>query len=184
MTKLTRISALLAGLTVWAQAVPAATTEDLCARFSGYDINNDGLIEIEGLRPMPIHPAARLARQGLVIVLVEERLLSPLPGEGGNLDLRPSLSAFVEDLGREGWDGLTIVARVYSGPVHQDGRTLLAMRRFVAALDEQFLDFAGVVLVGDFPEAYLVRSCNWRKHTKITLNKGKPNEQRFQDEEV
>ncbi len=61
---------------------------------------------------------------------------------------------------------------------------MLALRRFLAAIRERVADFAGVVLVGDFPEAHLVRSYNWRKYTKLTINQGQPNEEQFEETEV
>ncbi|UCE87751.1 MAG: hypothetical protein JSU66_08610, partial [Deltaproteobacteria bacterium] len=58
----------------------------------------------------------------------------------------------------------------YHGPVHQDGETLLALREFFREVRAADPKFAGVVLVGAFPEAYLVRTVNWRKRGKPKVN--------------
>ena len=158
-----------------------ATLARLCARFSPHDLNADGIPEIEALHPLDLWAAPATGRRGLVLVLLEERLARPLPGGPENTELRPALRTFVQDLAQEGWAADVVTARVYAGPVHQDGRTLLALRRFLVALRQQVPAFAGVVLLGDLPEAYLVRSYNWWKHEKLTLNAGKPTERKFED---
>ncbi len=51
---------------------------------------------------------------------------------------------------------------LYAGPIHQDGLTLLALRRFLQEFHSQ-RSLHGVVLVGSFPEASLVRRWIWRR---------------------
>ncbi len=120
------------------------------------------------------------AGRPLVLILIEERLLSRLPGAvEGPSDLRPALDRFAEDLRRDGYRARLVSARVHAGVEHQDGRILLALRRFFQRIQRDAPPFAGAVLVGSFPEAFLVRSCNWRKRTKLTLNKGKAEEKTF-----
>ena len=140
----------------------------LCARYSGFDLNADGRVEIESLRPLEA-PAGE-AGKPLVVVLVEERLLEPLDGEKS--DLLPSLVQYRDDLARDGWRAMLVAARVYSGTVHQDGRTLLAMRRFFQDLRAAEPGLAGTVLVGSFPEAMLVRSCNWVRRESARVHAG------------
>ncbi|MBI4617326.1 MAG: hypothetical protein HY720_27195 [Planctomycetes bacterium] len=171
-------------------ALPVQADEfaELSRDFSGFDLDRDGTVEIESLAPLAgVDPGA--AEGPLVLVLVEARLLAPshLPGTGPErgtrdpLDLVPALSTLAGDLAKEGWRPRVLSAALYAGERHQDGRTLLALREFfrrVRALDPSF---AGAVLVGAFPEAFLVRSCNWRKKEPIVLRAGSPDEKRFEE---
>lgn len=98
-------------------------------------------------------------------------------GGGGtpSWDLRPSLERFREDLSRTVCDfhGMTVgtstppkyytascvVANVFNKCLpHQDGRTLLALRAFLKAVKAQYPNFRGVILVGAFPEALIMRT--------------------------
>lgn len=179
-----RLSFVVLVLAAAAAPVGAASEEDpvaaACAAFSGYDGNGDGIVEIAALEALDAAPAAGAAAAPLVIVLVEARLLEPIPEAADVPPLRPALERFVADLAREGWQPRLVRASVYAGERHQDGRTLLAMRRFFQRLREVRPDFAGAVLVGSFPEAMLVRTYNWRDMRQPVLNQGKPNEKRFE----
>ena len=90
----------------------------------------------------------------MVLVLVEARLLSPLAGAE---DLHSRLHRFKGDLRAEGLFSRAISVDLYQGARHQDGRTLLALRSFLREIWNTFPNFIGVVLVGSFPEATLVR---------------------------
>ncbi|MFQ6131370.1 MAG: hypothetical protein ACE5R4_04985 [Armatimonadota bacterium] len=151
-----------------------------CKAYQRFDINEDGLIEIKRLRPVMAARATRKARQerGTVVVLVEERLL-----EYGRrrANLRPALRGYLEDLAADGYDAHLVKAAVYGGKVHQDGRTVLALRRLFQRVKADVPDFAGAVLVGNFPEACIVRQYYWHKHTDITLNAKTKNEKKFKD---
>ena len=125
-------------------------------RFANYDRNDDGAPSITSLsylgfeRPENLIPPT----SKLVLVLVESRLLVPLQGAH---DLIASMSRFKDDLAAEGLPTRFVSVSLYEGSRHQDGRTLLAMRRFFQAVRLSYTKFTGVVLVGSFPEATLVR---------------------------
>jgi len=158
----------------------------ICGEFANYDINGDGAMEIEHLRSIVEtyegNQTGAAGERPLILILVEDRLLQKLPGDAGNaLDLAPSLERYAKDLAEDGWRARLISAKVYAGERHQDGRTVLALRRFFQKVNAELKPFAGVVMVGNFPEAFLVRSYNWRKKTPITLNAGKPNEKKFEE---
>ena len=52
---------------------------------------------------------------------------------------------------------------------HRDGRVLLALRELVKDWAGGVSSPRGVILVGRFPDAYLVRTCNWRKNGAVKL---------------
>lgn len=155
----------------------------LCARFSEYDHDGDGTSEIESLRLIDSHEAAGKAEaaQDTVLVLVGPRLLGPGTSAEPLPDILPCLRVFGADLAAEGHDVFTVAAGVYAGDRHQDGRTVLALRRLLREAWLRVPSLRGVVLVGDFPEATIVRQFYWSKHTPITINRGKPNERKFEE---
>jgi hypothetical protein len=143
------------------EALGQSAIGELCAAFSAYDQNEDGVLEIEALRPL----ASAGAGGPRVLVLVEERLLGALEGAPA---LGDALRRHSQDLAAEGWRAELVAVRLASSAGHRDGRLLLALREFLrgaAPLD-------GVVLVGRFPDAFLVRTCNWRKSGELELFKG------------
>jgi len=150
----------------------------LCERFSHWDENRDGTVEVDRLAPFGMPRAATAALRGTVLVLVEDRLLSSNPELP---DLREELDGYAVQLAADGWNTLCVAARVYAGPRHQDGRTLLALRRFFTAVKHRVPSFTGAVLVGSFPEAYLVRQYNWRQHNPFTINAGTSREKVFSE---
>jgi hypothetical protein len=153
---------------------------ELCSRFSDYDHNGDGTSEIVSLRLIDSR-AARMEDKGqaeTVLVLVEPRLVRG--GDSPELpSLMPSLATFADDLAEEGYRVHLVEAGVYAGDRHQDGRTVLALRRFLREVWLRAGSLRGVLLVGDFPEAAIVRQYFWHKHTPITINQGRPNERKF-----
>jgi hypothetical protein len=176
------VCALVASVAGAAEMSPAArraALEQVCQAFSGYDHNGDGTVEIDQLRLVALGrpPDGAAARQDTVLLIVEPRLLA----RDGLPDLLPSLRQFAADLAAEGHDAYLVAAQVYSGPRHQDGRTVLAMRAFLRRARREVPDLRGAVLIGDFPEAMLVRQFYWPKKTPITLNQGKPNERKFEE---
>jgi len=72
-----------------------------------------------------------------------------------------------------------IEAKVDSGKEHQDGKTVLALRRFFQQLRDRQPDFAGAILIGSFPEAMLVRRWLWKHDDRqielagVTYNGGR-----------
>ncbi len=163
-----------------AEAVDTAGPE-----FSLHDMNADGYAEIRAIRDLRITRTPEGENRGGVLVIVEPRLLREGPRSEVPLgDLRPALETYADDLALEGWEAAIVSMQVYDGPVHQDGRTLLAVREYLRRIRELAPDLAGAVLVGSFPEAVLVRQYNWRQHRKTVLRKGGPDEEKFGDEAV
>lgn len=155
-----------------AQATKSLT--ELCAQFSGYDQNSDGIIELANLRELQSAGAENSGKQ--VLLLVEPRLLQPLEGA---IDLRPLLSRWVNDLAAEGYRAAIVETQLGASDLHQDGRYLLALRDFLRSVHGAEQSLAGVVLVGRFPDALIVRTCNWRKHEDITLHRGTPEQKSY-----
>lgn len=146
---------------------------ELLAKYSGYDSNKDGVAEIEKLQLMPFEPPADppASKRGWVLVLVESRLLSALPsGAPGPEELVSRLSRYKADLETEGYAARVVEARVYSGPIHQDGRTLLALREFLKEVRAAWGTLAGVILVGSFPEATLFRTYMEAHRNAVEVN--------------
>lgn len=128
---------------------------NLVQTYSDLDTSADGVKEIDFLRLLPFgdsqdpKPGDRL-----VLVMVESRLLDPQANSAYTTDdLLGRLRQYKYDLDAEGYHGYCIEARIYRGPMHQDGRSLLAMREFFKAVKADYPSFEGVVLVGAFPEA-------------------------------
>jgi len=159
-------------------AGPPAALELASRGLSHYDINGDGVCELRSIRV--VSPASGPGNKGLVLVIAEPRVLASPYGAV----LKHSLDTYAADLAHEGWRTGIVAMQVYDGPVHQDGRTLLAMREYLRRVRSLAPDLAGVVLVGSFPEAMLVRQYNWRQHRKTVLFKGGPREDNFGDEKV
>ena len=143
----------------------------LCVQFKGFDQNHDGQAEIQELVPLA---GAGKANQR-VIMLVEDRLLKPLDGAA---ELKPLLERWANDASADGYRADVISVKLAPSKLHQDGRYVLALREFLRAADRE-TKLAGVVLVGHFPDALLVRTCNWRKSGDITLHRGTPQEKAY-----
>ncbi len=179
---------LLATASVLPARAAASFLEQTCAEFSPYDLDRDGTAEISSIRPLPdADPVGAGAARGgkkvkpLVLVLVQADLLQPLPaGAGPAPDLRPVLDGYLRDLRFSGWRAAAVSTRLYAGKRHQDGRIILALRRFLQKIRKHDPRFAGTVLVGHFPDAFLVRTYNWRRKTPLVLNRGKPYEKKFE----
>ncbi len=157
-----------------ALALPVQETESdstdsalmvLCAQFSGHDFDRDGRAEIDQLRLLQDEEGSQ---RPLVLVLVEQRLLEPLDGAA---DLHPPLQQLRQDLTVDGWDSALLSVALPASVEHRDGLVLLALREFLRGVRQE-RDLAGVLLVGRFPDAYLVRTCNWRKKEDLVLHRG------------
>ncbi len=157
------VFALSLALPVCAQS----SMTDLAVGFSPCDLDGDGTPEIVALHGVG---AAGDETATCVVVLVEARLLRARDGvDPASIEtLRQRIDRFAGDLAAEGHRAEIVSAEVHSGPPHQDGRTVLALRRFLAACAES-RHLAGAILVGHFPDALLLRTCNWRKHGSIEL---------------
>ncbi len=134
--------------------------------FKNYDLDSDGTDEIKRLDYLDfesINSDDSVAEGRLVLILIEGRLLKTLKGsEFSKADLVRRFKQYKSDLVSEGFVPHFIRCDVYSGKQHQDGLTVLAMRRFLQAVDKKW-DLNGVVLVGSFPEPMIVRRWIWRR---------------------
>jgi len=167
------LNALLAATLLLSGAAATAPLDDLLQRYCKYDLDGDGTAEIERLKPMDFEKTEGVTGGLPLLVLVEERLLAHIPkSKLTATDLRARLQQFSRDLTREGWSPRFVLARVYSGPEHQDGRTLLALRRLLIDVRAAQPGFAGVVLVGSFPEALLVRRWIWHRRALHNMKIG------------
>jgi hypothetical protein len=143
----------------------------MALKMAPLDLDGDGRPEI---RALEVVAEAGEENKPLVVVLVEGRLWRGIPGarvgdpvEPG-LDLNKSLRTFIADIAAEGHRVHLLAADVHSGPPHQDGRTVLALRRLFQRLNGASR-MRAAVLVGHFPDAMLVRTCNWRRNEVLTL---------------
>jgi hypothetical protein len=135
--------------------------QGIISRYQNFDLNIDGQPSIFSLNYLNFEqPGEEIPiNSRLVLALVESRLLDPLPASP---DLISRLLRFKGDLRAEGFFTRFIQANLYRGLRHQDGRTLLALREFLKNVKNTYHNFFGVLLIGAFPEAYLVRRCIWK----------------------
>jgi len=151
---------------------------DVVAKFAPFDLDGDGRAEIERLA---VIDDAGAATAPLVIVMVEGRLIEDEAPWARtrvvltNEELRERVVRFGADVAAGGFRAVTVAATSHRGPPHQDGRTVLAIRRLLQRL-RAVAPMAGAVLVGHFPDALLVRTCNWRRNEPLQLpgKDGKP----------
>ncbi|MCB9832182.1 MAG: hypothetical protein H6807_06865 [Planctomycetes bacterium] len=129
------------------------------ASFRGFDQDGDGEPEIDDLELL----GAAGDGKELVLVVVEQRLLG-----AGSEALRQALDRLIADLAAEGRRAALIGLRFRASTRHRDGRLLLALREFFRAVAARE-GLAGAILVGRFPDALIVRSCNWRKKGDVEL---------------
>jgi choice-of-anchor A domain-containing protein len=161
---------MVAGLVGSSSVAKADAFADLLQTYSNYEYDqgctSDCVKEINSLQPLLNSDDLALdASSKLIVVLVEPRLLDPTQGTpAGASDLLNRLRRFKADLVAEGYVPRFALADVYGGSKHQDGKTLLAMRRFLRALKMSSVNppqpapypaMQGAILVGNFPEAYL-----------------------------
>lgn len=136
----------------------------IMARYTNYAMTGDGLPEINSLNYLPFESSYSdpPASGRLGLVLVEPRLLDPTTGDRTLLrDLVRRLQRLKGDLRAEGLYTRFILTNVYHGTAHKDGRIILALRQFFREVKSAFINFEGAILVGNFPEASLVRRVSW-----------------------
>jgi hypothetical protein len=138
---------------------PRPTFVQLMNRFTPYDINGDGVQEINSLKALFPNPEPYYATaNGVVIVLVDPKLVTDDPNiQINRAQMSLWLAILGMDISADGFFPYFVEASVYDGSLHQDGRTLLAMRRFLKDVRANY-PLAGVLLVGSFPDASIVRS--------------------------
>ncbi|HTQ11127.1 MAG TPA: hypothetical protein VMI31_13755 [Fimbriimonadaceae bacterium] len=147
--------------------------DQAAAAFQNFDRDQDGTPEIRTLKRL----AGEKGRgAGTVLVLVESRLLDRKPGL---TDLRPALATFGKDIANGGPNAFVLETSFYDGPEHQDGLTLIAYRDFLRRLWLRIKDFEGVILVGNFPQPFMVRQYAWRRDDPVTLFAGTKSEISF-----
>lgn len=125
------------------------------------DVDGDGTPEVRAAHAWGRFGAEDAPR---VLVLVEPRVVSL--EDAGGAALRQRLVRHGHDLAREGYRAELWSLEVHRGPEDQDGLTVLGMRRFLQQHSE---GLRAAVFVGHFPDAKLVRTCNWRKGGPVTL---------------
>lgn len=160
----TRMS-LGAALAFALSSVPGAglAAQDATALSTPIDVDGDGVAECAPGAALTPWPDAATDHEPLALVLVESRLL-PVDGAGA---LRVCFDRYIADLRAEGWRVAAYAVECAAAEGrHQDGLTLLGLRRFVQrAQTRSGGHLAGVTLVGHFPDAYVLRTVNWRKRT-------------------
>lgn len=130
--------------------------------FAPFDLDGDGRAEV---RSLGLVASVGAGTDPVVVVLVEGRVWR---GGGDDSALQQALRRHAEDVAAEGHRVLLLAADVHEGPPHQDGRTVLALRRLFQRVHAR-APMAGAVLVGHFPDAQLVRTCNWRRNEVLSL---------------
>lgn len=149
---------------------------DILKKFTPYDHDKDGTSEINSLTPLPSPSQQKPLDDGdkLLLIIVNKKVLDKTPKKNAKY-LRNDLETLRRDLEQDGYVARSIVADVYSGPNHQDGMTVLAIRNFFQEVRKGYPYFQGAILIGSFPEAFLVRSYPWRKSAgyadkSVTIN--------------
>ncbi len=137
--------------------VKVPSIQAIAGGYTGFDLDGDGVREINSLSLMSFEPVTPGAgAKGIAIVLVEPRLLAS-PSAAYNSAVLAKLQAYRDDLANDGYATRFLLADVYHGTDNQDGRTLLAIRRFLQSVRSSYPNLAGVTLVGSFPEATIFR---------------------------
>ena len=129
------------------------------SRYTPYDINGDGRLEINSLKPLFPNPEPYYATpNGVMIVLVDPKLVTDDPSvQMSRFEMSLWLGILGMDISADGFFPYFVEASVYDGLSHQDGWTVLALRRFLKDVRSNY-GLAGVLLVGSFPDASIVRS--------------------------
>jgi hypothetical protein len=137
---------------------------DIVAKYQTFDINADQIPEINSLETLSFAsaPTATInSDDKLLIVLVEDRLLKN-EKSFGSTELTQALDEYSQTLNDDEWTVIFLRASLYAGETHQDGRSILALRRFFRDVKKDYPNFAGSVLIGSFPETMLVRRWVWK----------------------
>jgi hypothetical protein len=148
--------------------------DKLCEKFTGFNQNNDNQVEIASLRL--VVPSQRTTGP-LVLMLVESRLLEK---RSEAAELHPYLTRWAKDLEGEGCRAEVVAVTLATSKNHQDGRFILALREFLKAVQSQ-TRLAGVVLVGHFPDASIVRTTYWNKNGDVVLHRKSKQPQNYKD---
>ncbi|QEG21892.1 hypothetical protein [Mariniblastus fucicola] len=169
-------SLLLAVITVFVTAnllvASDSNIRELAEQFSQFDLNSDGTDELVQVEFSESLSAKSIGdRDRVLVVMVESRLIGN-DTDQGNSSLTQTLHEYSDCLAADGWKPIFLITSVYDGNVHQDGRTVLAIRRLFQAIKKSHEGFAGAVLVGSFPESMLVRRWVWKHAGRSATFKG------------
>lgn len=143
--------------------------------YSPHDRDGDGAPEIASLRKLF---SVRGSGREAVLVLVEERVARK-PTQDGWDDVLPSVRTFAEDLAREGAHVMVLSVVLYGGPRHQDGLIVLALRDVLRHVYRRAPFLTAVVLVGNFPNAFIVRQYYWPREDGLVLFPGTAMERKW-----
>ncbi|WP_127124995.1 FG-GAP repeat domain-containing protein [Pseudoflavitalea rhizosphaerae] len=134
----------------------------LTAQFTNYSITGNGIPEINKLElsfEEDLIPVRH--NRPLVLLFLEWRLMNNTTGSAKDNAFRECLQQYRKDLAAAGFDARFITASLYEGPEQKDGLILLALRRFVQAVYREYPPLKGLVLIGQFPDAAIVRRITW-----------------------
>jgi FG-GAP-like repeat/FG-GAP repeat len=168
---------VLAAALVCPSTAQADTFSSLLTTYSNYDYDSgcktNCIKEITSLAALNATDPKDIVLDSsskLVVVLVEKRVTNTATGDATQAtNLRNRLSTFKADLMAEGFVPRMVEANVYSGTTHQDGKTLLALRRFLKAVRTAYPSMQGAILVGSFPEAMLIREWIWQVNSGLQI---------------
>ncbi|MBK9387825.1 MAG: hypothetical protein IPN34_23660 [Planctomycetes bacterium] len=155
-----------AALTMLPTAGRAHGDDELARRFSGYDRDGDGRVELVKVEPLPL--ASERATGELALLLIEARLLA------GNeaAPLRAQLEVLCADWASEGLRPRAYAIELAPSEGHRDGSYVLALRELLRAARSADASLRGALLLGHFPDALLVRTCAWRRDDPLVLGSG------------
>lgn len=149
-------------------AAPRDTIAALCQAYSGLDQDGDGHVELARLTA-----AASFGEAGpRVLVLVEARLTAPPFAES----LTQRIERLARDLAAEGKRADIVHVELGASERHQDGRYVLALRELLRGAARLADPLEGCLLIGRFPDAFIVRTCSWRRTGDLTLHRGSADE--------
>jgi hypothetical protein len=142
------------------------------------DLNRDGQVELSDLSELSACAALQAEEALAVVVLVEGRLLD-LSAQRPQDPLRTALARWCADIAAERGTCRAVRVDLPVSAQHQDGLHVLGLRRLFRGLKDVYPDWQGALLLGHFPDALLVRTCNWRLYGPLELRSAGPQQRRF-----
>ncbi len=140
--------------------------------YQAFDRDQDGTFEIRSLK---CTAKTKCKGKGYVVVLVEQRLAK---------DLQKELKTLADDIAKDGDSAFVLETSFYSGKMHQDGLTLVAYRDFLRQLWMNDKGLKGAILVGNWPQPFMVRLYWWVRDDPVTLFEGTKAEKTFKQQWV
>jgi len=154
----------------------ASNVDQIASKFIGYDLDQDGYAEIANISRLRTGFQGSIPGKGkLLLILVERQLLErakALASDGKLSLLVEKINRLEDDTRRDGFSPRILVIDLpRDSERHQDGLTLLGLRRMLQAYKASFPAFRGVLMLGEFPEATLVlRHALKRKARDMEIN--------------